>query len=67
MEVLEQPGSGTEHNVVAMGKWGLAIVNNQRMVLADVDVTPARGAVQITWHFNVLHWEMQAARYIGFI
>ena len=46
--MLEQPGSETEHNVVAMGKLGLAIVNNQRLLLADVDVTPARGAVQIT-------------------
>ena len=62
MEVLEQPGSEThEHNVVAIRKWRQAIVDKQRTLLADVDVTPPRGLVQITWHFSVLHREMQAA------
>ena len=59
-EVLEQPGSEThEHNVVAIRELRQAIV--VRTLLADVDVTPPRGAVQITWHFNFLHREMQAA------
>ena len=38
MEVLEQPGSKThEHNVVAIREWGPAIVDKQRMLLADLD------------------------------
>ena len=46
-EVLEQPGSEThEHNVVAIRELRHAIV--VRTLLADVDVTPPRGAVQIT-------------------
>ena len=33
----------------------------------DAGCHPCRGAVQIIWHFNVLHREMQAARNVGFI
>ena len=67
-EVLEQPGSETgENNIVAIREWHHANVDKQRTLLADIDITPHRGVVYITWHFNVLHWEMQAARNVGFI
>ena len=36
-------------------------------LLADIDVTPPRGTVKITWHLKVLQQEMQAARNVGFI
>ena len=68
MEVLEQPGSEThEHNVVAIREWCHIIVDKQGTLLADIDVTLPRGAVQITWHFNVLHQEMQAAKNVCFL
>ena len=36
-------------------------------LLADVDVTLQRGVVHFTWHFNVFHLKMQAARNVRFI
>ena len=57
----------SEHNVLVIREWCHANVDKQRTLLADVDVTPPRGAIRITWHFNVLHREMQAARNVGFI
>ena len=48
-EVLGQQGSEThEHNVMAMCESRHANVDKQRTLLADVDVAPPRGAVQIT-------------------
>ena len=45
-EELEQPGSETrEHNVVAIRELRHANVDKERTLLADVDVTPPRGAV----------------------
>ena len=64
---MEQPGSKTrEYNVVAICEWRQANVYKQGMLLADTDVTQQIGAVEITWHFNVLHREMQACRNVGF-
>ena len=45
MEVLEQPANEIPvHNVVAIREWRHAIVDKQRKLLVDVDVTPPRGA-----------------------
>ena len=45
-EVLEQPGSKThKHNIVATPEWRHPNVDKQRTWLADVDITPPRGAV----------------------
>ena len=45
-EVLEQPGSETcVHNVVTIRELLHANVDKQSKLLADVDVTPPRGAV----------------------
>ena len=45
MEVLKQPGSKThEHNAVGIHELHHTNVDKQRMLLADVDVTPSRGA-----------------------
>ena len=68
MEVLEQPGSETrKHIVMEIREWRHANIHKQRTLMADIDVIPPRGAVYITWHFNVLHGEMQAVRNVGFI
>ena len=46
MEVLEQPGSEIrEHNVMVIREWRHANIDKQRSLLADVNVTPPRGAV----------------------
>ena len=67
-EVLEQPGGETrEHNIVAIRECRHAYVDKKRTLLADIDVTPPRGAVHVTCLFNVLHREMQAAKTVGFI
>ena len=46
MEVLEQPGSETcVHNIVMICELRHTNVDKQNKLLADVDVTPPRGAV----------------------
>ena len=66
--MLEQSGGKTyEHNVVAIRECRHTFVDKQRRLLTDVDVSPLIGAVEITWHFNVMHREIQAARNVGFI
>ena len=43
-EVLEQPANESPvHNIVEILEWRHANVDKQRMLLADVDVTPPRG------------------------
>ena len=55
-EVLVQPGSETRiHNIETICELCHANVDKQSKLLVDVEVTPPRGAVYITWHFNVLH------------
>ena len=41
--------------------------DNQRKLLADVNVSPPISACQITGLFNVLHREMQTAEMLGII
>ena len=58
-EVLEQPGrKNREHNIIVVRERHHEKVDKLRKLLAGFDVTPPRGEVFITWHFNVLHREM---------
>ena len=60
--MLEQPESETcVHNIEMIPELRHRNVDKQSKLLVDIDVTPPRGAVHITLHFNVLHREMQAA------
>ena len=64
--MLEQPANESPvHNVVAIRESRHANVDKQRKLL--VNVTSLRGATLTTWLLNVLHPEMQAAEYYGFI
>ena len=66
MKVLEQSG-GEIMNITSWRYVNDVTQLSLKMLLADVDVTPPRGVVQITWHFNVLHREAQANKHFGFI